>query len=105
MISCSCNSLYICSVLVCANAYIIFIIIIWLTVLVVQEVVSSDSPVLGIAVDSSNITLPAEVFTNKNGPSGCLIYTSSVLHLISVISSQGFVASYYFRSLPQPMPE
>ena len=38
-----------------------------LTVLVVQEAVSSDSPVLGIAVDDNNITLPAEVFANKNG--------------------------------------
>ena len=38
-----------------------------LTVLVVQEVVSVDGPVLGIAVDGSNITLPAEVFTDKNG--------------------------------------
>ena len=39
-----------------------------LTVLVVQEVVSGDDgPVLGITVDDSNITLPAEVFTNKNG--------------------------------------
>ena len=39
-----------------------------LTVLVVQEVVSGDGPVLGIAVDDSYLTLPAEVFTNKNGP-------------------------------------
>ena len=38
-----------------------------LTVLVVQEVVSGDGPVLGIAVDDSYLTLPAEVFTNKNG--------------------------------------
>ena len=38
-----------------------------LTVLVVQEVVSVDDPVLGIAVDDSYLTLPAEVFTNKNG--------------------------------------
>ena len=36
-------------------------------VLVVQEVVSGDDPVLGIAVDDSYLTLPAEVFTNKNG--------------------------------------
>ena len=36
-----------------------------LTVLVVQEVVSVDGPVLGIAVDDSYLTLPAEVFTNK----------------------------------------
>ena len=28
---------------------------------------SVDGPVLGIAVDGSNITLPAEVFTDKNG--------------------------------------
>ena len=41
-----------------------------LTVLVVQEVVSGDGPVLGIAVDDSYLTLPAEVFTNKNGPGG-----------------------------------
>ena len=39
--------------------------------LVVQEVVSDDGPVLGIAVDGSNITLPAEVFTNKKGPGVC----------------------------------
>ena len=39
-----------------------------LTVLVVQEVVSGDGPVLGIAVDDSYLTLPAEVFANKNGP-------------------------------------
>ena len=46
-----------------------------LTVLVVQEVVSGDGPVLGIAVDGSNITLPAEVFTNMNGSgiaAGCM---------------------------------
>ena len=39
-----------------------------LTVLVVQEVVSGDGPVLGIAVNGSYLTLPAEVFANKNGP-------------------------------------
>ena len=39
-----------------------------LTVLVVQEVVSGDGPVLGIAVDDSYLSLPAEVFTNKNEP-------------------------------------
>ena len=39
-----------------------------LTVLVVQEVVSVDGPVLAIAVDNSYLTLPAEVFTNKDGP-------------------------------------
>ena len=50
-----------------------------LTVLVVQEVVSGDSPVLGIAVDGSNITLPAEVFTNKNGSGTCTYKAICVL--------------------------
>ena len=60
-------SLY--SVLVCANAYII--IYSHNAVLVVQEVVSGDGLVLGIAVNDSDITLPAEVFNNKNGPGAC----------------------------------
>ena len=68
--------------------------------LVVQEVVLGDGPVLGIAVNGIYFTLPMEVFTNKKGPGACWIYTTSVLQYL-LFSSQGFVASYYFKSLSQ----
>ena len=77
--------------------------------------VSGDGPVLGITVDDSYLTLPAEVFTNKNGSGQCRNHKETILCyeysiLISVnktlsLSFEGFIALYYFRNLAPLFPE